>query len=83
MQIQLGLMDYVMEISGTTGEFDNMPNIILSLKIVTFKGTYGPYGNDSKGTRFSYSVQGSDRITGFFGRSGWHLDAIGLYVRQC
>lgn len=75
-------MDYVMEISGTHGEYSNMPNIILSLKVVTFKRTYGPYGRDN-GTPFRFSVEGNARITGFFGRSGWHLDAIGAYVRQC
>ncbi|CAD6335373.1 unnamed protein product [Miscanthus lutarioriparius] len=82
--IQLGLTDYVKEISGTTGAYTDHPNIVRSLKVVTFKRTYGPYGaTDGAGSPFSFPVQGSARITGFFGRSGDYLDSIGVYIREC
>ncbi|XP_066372145.1 horcolin-like [Miscanthus floridulus] len=83
--IQLGLTDYVKEISGTIGAYTrDHPNIVRSLKVVTFKRTYGPYGaTDGAGRPFSFPVQGSARITGFFGRSGDYLDSIGVYIREC
>ncbi|CAL4899373.1 unnamed protein product [Urochloa decumbens] len=84
--IQLGLMDYVKEISGTAGDFHGQ-HVIRTLKIVTLKRTYGPYGDPGDGARdraaFHYSVNGSDRITGFFGRSADYMNAIGLYIRLC
>uniref|UniRef100_A0A0E0KNP1 Jacalin-type lectin domain-containing protein n=1 Tax=Oryza punctata TaxID=4537 RepID=A0A0E0KNP1_ORYPU len=82
-EIHLGLMDYVMEISGTTGAYNNMPNVLRSLKITTSRRTYGPYGDHMAGNPFSFSVDGSDRITGFFLRTGYFTDAIGVYVRHC
>ncbi|EAY93469.1 hypothetical protein OsI_15270 [Oryza sativa Indica Group] len=83
-EIHLGLMDFVMEISGTTGMWvSGMRNVLRSLKITTLKRTYGPYGNPEAGIPFSFSVDGSDRITGFFVRAGFITDAIGVYVRHC
>lgn len=77
-------MDFVMEISGTTGMWvSGMSNVLRSLKITTLKRTYGPYGNPKDGIPFSFSVDGSDRITGFFVRAGFITDAIGVYVRHC
>ncbi|KAF0890630.1 hypothetical protein E2562_003826 [Oryza meyeriana var. granulata] len=80
-RIQLGLMDYVMEISGETDAL-----FVLSLKITTMKGTYGLYGIDQHAYKggwktFSFSVQGNQRITGFFVRTydSLYTCAIGVY----
>ncbi|TVU00010.1 hypothetical protein EJB05_54588, partial [Eragrostis curvula] len=93
LDIHLGLMDYVKEISGTTAiyfsgmatRYVSITSVVRTLKIVTFRRTYGPYGTtDKSATPFCYPVLGSDRITGFYGRSGSYLDSIGIYVRrQC
>ena len=53
------------------------------LKIVTQKNNgsrkvYGPYGNNSAK---EYTLKG--RVIAFFGRSGWYLDAIGMYYIPC
>ncbi|KAL6634410.1 hypothetical protein ACP70R_027081 [Stipagrostis hirtigluma subsp. patula] len=67
------------EISGTTGPAFNIDNLVKSLKFVTDKRTYGPYGDDD-GIPFRVAVMNDGRIDAFFGRSGDCLDAIGLYV---
>ena len=67
------------EISGTTGPAYNIDNLVKSLKFVTNKRAYGPYGRD-EGTPFRVKVMNNGHVAGFFGRSGDCLDAIGLYV---
>lgn len=52
--------------------------VIRSLTLETNKKTYGPFGVED-GSKFSYPTVGS-KVVGFHGRSGWYLDAIGLYV---
>ncbi|KAJ1263855.1 hypothetical protein BS78_09G219000 [Paspalum vaginatum] len=39
---------------------------------------YGPFGME-EGTPFTFPVDGG-AVVGFWGRSGWQLDAVGLYV---
>ena len=58
-------------------------DIVGKLKIVTQKDNgsrkeYGPYGHRS--TK-EYTLEG--RVIAFFGRSGWYLDAIGMYYIPC
>ncbi|KAL4194510.1 hypothetical protein AMTRI_Chr05g59680 [Amborella trichopoda] len=48
--------------------------VIRSLKFITSKRTYGPYGVE-EGTPFSFLMDGG-LIVGFKGRNGWYLDAI-------
>lgn len=80
MQIDLCRFDESLtEISGTTGPAYNIDNLVKSLKFVTNKRTYGPYGRD-EGTPFRVKVMNNGHVAGFFGRSGDCLDAIGLYV---
>ncbi|CAM0885504.1 unnamed protein product [Alopecurus aequalis] len=81
--ITLGDLEYVREIRGYTSTYSDAPQeIVRSLQIITSLRTYpanGVYGTNS-GTPFSIPVV-SGRIEGFFGCSGWYLDAIGVYVR--
>jgi hypothetical protein len=80
MQIDLCRFDESLtEISGTTGPAYNIDNLVKSLKFVTNKRAYGPYGRD-EGTPFRVKVMNNGHVAGFFGRSGDCLDAIGLYV---
>jgi len=37
------------------------------------------FGDDADGVPFSYPMEGGV-VVGFAGRSGWHLDALGLHV---
>uniref|UniRef100_J3N8Q8 Jacalin-type lectin domain-containing protein n=1 Tax=Oryza brachyantha TaxID=4533 RepID=J3N8Q8_ORYBR len=77
--IQLEPSEILVEVSGTFGRFIGFQNIITSLTFVTNTRSYGPYGQ-RKGTPFDIPVQGSGCIVGFFGRAGWCVDAIGIYV---
>ncbi|KAL8459068.1 hypothetical protein ACS0TY_036514 [Phlomoides rotata] len=54
------------------------PIAIRSLTFHTNRTTYGPFGVEH-GTYFTCpNLNG--KIVGFLGKSGWHLDAIGVYV---
>jgi hypothetical protein len=70
----------VVQVLGTHGPGADAVDLILSLKFITNKTTYGPYGklNHSGGTSFASSTEG--RVVGFFGRSGNHLDQLGTIV---
>ena len=52
--------------------------VIRSLEFRTNQRAYGPFGV-AEGTPFTFPVDGGV-IVGFCGRSGWQLDAVGLYV---
>ncbi|TVU20432.1 hypothetical protein EJB05_36640, partial [Eragrostis curvula] len=52
--------------------------VIRSLAFRTNLRAYGPFGA-AEGTPFTFPVDGGV-IVGFCGRSGWQLDAVGLYV---
>ncbi|KAL2892756.1 Jacalin-related lectin 3 [Bienertia sinuspersici] len=52
---------------------------VRSLTFISNEKTHGPFGVEL-GTFFSYPKPGH-RIVGFFGRSGWFLDAIGAYLK--
>uniref|UniRef100_I1R0K4 Jacalin-type lectin domain-containing protein n=2 Tax=Oryza glaberrima TaxID=4538 RepID=I1R0K4_ORYGL len=78
--IQLGPSEFLVEVSGTFGRYHHALNIITSLTFVTNAQSYGPYGQ-REGTPFHISVQSSGCIVGFFGRAGWYVDAIGIYVK--
>ncbi|BAH95518.1 Os12g0144100, partial [Oryza sativa Japonica Group] len=72
--IQLGLSEYVMEVSGTYGAY-NSNVVVMSLRVATNLRAYGPFGR-AEGTSFT----ASGRVVGFFGRSGELLDSIGVYT---
>ncbi|KAK1431516.1 hypothetical protein QVD17_07976 [Tagetes erecta] len=64
-------------ISGTVGSYYGH-KLVSSLCIVTTKGKYGPFGYQ---TRISFSKSWEvGFFGGFFGRSGWELDAIGCVL---
>lgn len=77
-KITLDPTNYVTEISGTMGKFEN-DDIVTSLKIVTLKGNPRTYGSPN-GTPFRIPVLDGGKIAGFFARAGAFVDAIGLYV---
>ncbi|KAK1647299.1 hypothetical protein QYE76_015860 [Lolium multiflorum] len=70
-------------VDGTFGRCRSVPEVVVtSLTFRTDKGrTYGPYGEE-KGTPFSIPAA-NGCIVGFWGRSGWLLDAIGVYIMPC
>ncbi|KAL6890152.1 hypothetical protein ACP4OV_008915 [Aristida adscensionis] len=78
--ICLGASEYIIEVSGTVGPFFLIQDAITSLKFVTNRRSYGPFGVPL-GTPFCSQVKKNHSIVGFFGRSGAYLHAIGVYVR--
>lgn len=59
--------------------YDGGPLCIRSLTFVSNLKKYGPYGVE-QGTYFS-SPMNEHNIIGFYGRSGWYLDAIGAHLK--
>ncbi|KAI3684828.1 hypothetical protein L6452_34054 [Arctium lappa] len=70
--------EYLTSISGTFDDF-----WVKSLCFGTNQNQYGPYGNDSGGTRTPFSYEGEGvMIVGFHGRlTSSYLEAIGIYVK--
>ncbi|KAL6653483.1 hypothetical protein ACP70R_009061 [Stipagrostis hirtigluma subsp. patula] len=84
--IELDPNEYVTAVEGTIGHFANVIEVVItSLTFRTNTGrTYGPYGGESSsgtGTSFSVPAANGACIVGFWGRSGWLLDAIGVYIK--
>ena len=79
-QIKLGYPDeYLTTVSGHYAPIAQGGSpVIRSLAFRTNQRAYGPFGA-AEGTPFSFPVEGGV-IVGFCGRSGWQLDAVGLYV---
>lgn len=69
------------EVSGTVGDYEG-ETIVTSIKLVTNVKTYGPFGLNMAidPSPFIVPVPGGSTITGFYARSGKHLNAIGVYV---
>lgn len=78
-QITLGEGEYVQEIYGTHGYCQPAENVITSLNIVTNMTRYS-YGR-AKGNTFSLKAENGSQIVGFHARTGWFVDAIGVYIR--
>ena len=79
-QIKLGYPDeYLTTVSGHYAPIAQGGSpVIRSLAFRTNQRAYGPFGA-AEGTPFTFPVEGGV-IVGFCGRSGWQLDAVGLYV---
>lgn len=60
-------------------EWKNGFEALTSVTMYTNKQKYGPYGREI-GTHFS-SMHGGGEVVGFFGRSGTHLNAIGVHMK--
>ncbi|KAK1699162.1 hypothetical protein QYE76_015859 [Lolium multiflorum] len=75
--------EHLTAVEGTFGRCRSVPEVVItSLTFRTDKGrTYGPYG-EGTGTPFSIPAA-NGCIVGFWGRSGWLLDAIGVYIMPC
>ncbi|XP_066334703.1 salt stress-induced protein-like [Miscanthus floridulus] len=84
-QIDLRSGEHITAVEGTTGHFANVPGVVTtSLTFRTSAGrTYGPYGSVAAGSHY-FSVPAADGacIVGFWGRSGWLVDAIGVYMKS-
>ncbi|AQK57101.1 hypothetical protein ZEAMMB73_Zm00001d052382 [Zea mays] len=83
-EIDLRSGEHVTAVEGTTGHFADVPGVVVtSLTFRTSAGrTYGPYGSVGAGShRFSVPAADGARIVGFWGRSGWLLDAVGVYMK--
>ncbi|TVU27216.1 hypothetical protein EJB05_29812, partial [Eragrostis curvula] len=87
--INLSAGEHVTAVEGTTGRFGNVPGeVITSLTFRSNIGrTYGRFGDKDQSsaglTRFSIPVADGGCIAGFWGRSGWLLDAVGVYISPC
>ncbi|KAK1698115.1 hypothetical protein QYE76_014812 [Lolium multiflorum] len=57
------------------------PRALRSITFISNRGKYGPFG-DEVGTHFSSPATAEGKIVGFHGRSGQHLDAIGVHMQH-
>ncbi|KAK6115810.1 hypothetical protein DH2020_008079 [Rehmannia glutinosa] len=71
--------EFVTGISVTHGRWGNFPDLVTSVKFHTNRSQYGPFGKGS-GDPFTFNAEGGV-VTGFHGRAGRYLDAIGVYIK--
>ncbi|XP_071680607.1 jacalin-related lectin 3 [Lolium perenne] len=57
------------------------PRALRSITFITNRGKYGPFG-DEVGTHFTSPATAEGKVVGFHGRSGQHLDAIGVHMQH-
>ncbi|KAF2286142.1 hypothetical protein GH714_010901 [Hevea brasiliensis] len=69
--------EFLISVSGTYGKEYGL-EIVQSLTFQSNRKTYGPFGLN-KGNHFSLASAG-DKVTGFHGRCGYYLDAIGVHI---
>ena len=64
-----------------TVSHDGGTNPVICVKSLTFRTnrkTYGPYGNSTaRDTQFKSDT---GRILGFYGKSGWAIDSLGVFM---
>ncbi|KAL5203031.1 hypothetical protein ABZP36_013983 [Zizania latifolia] len=56
------------------------PRVLRSITFISNRGKYGPFGEEV-GAYFS-SAKTEGKVVGFHGRSGQHLDAIGVHMQH-
>ncbi|EEE64302.1 hypothetical protein OsJ_19139 [Oryza sativa Japonica Group] len=56
------------------------PRVLRSITFISNRGKYGPFGEEF-GAYFS-SAKTEGKVVGFHGRSGQHLDAIGVHMQH-
>ncbi|KAL6841507.1 hypothetical protein ACP4OV_028650 [Aristida adscensionis] len=56
------------------------PRVLRSLTFISNQGKYGPFGDEAGGFFSSATTEG--KVVGFHGRSGQHLDAIGVHMQH-
>ncbi|KAL5557961.1 hypothetical protein UlMin_034172 [Ulmus minor] len=72
--------EHLISISGYYGTISGSgPVVVRSLMFESNNKRYGPFGFQ-KGTHFSFQLTGG-KIVGFHGRSGLHLDSLGVYLK--
>ncbi|CAN6203776.1 unnamed protein product [Urochloa humidicola] len=79
--IELGPTEFVQQVSGTLGKYNNTFTVLSSLTIVTNLRTLGPYGKETSESPFSLPEKGAS-VVGFFARTGVAVDALGVIVRE-
>ncbi|CAL4896488.1 unnamed protein product [Urochloa decumbens] len=81
--IRFAATEFVTKLSGTlyirSASAGGKP-VLSSLEIVTNTNRYGPYGTVHQDYLFSFPLPWGLIITGFFGRAGSIVDAIGVYI---
>lgn len=78
--INFGPSELLTKVSGTFGPFMDSPaDVITSLTFFTNTRSYGPFGHGG-GTPFDTPILSKVSIVGFFARTEWYVDAIGIYV---
>jgi hypothetical protein len=78
--IDLQSGEYVTQIIGQCGAYMDSIRILTNLNRV-FPGGSGIYGGSGGSTEYFYNLEPGQEISGFFGRSGDWIDAIGVYSR--
>ncbi|KAM7461366.1 hypothetical protein LguiA_029487 [Lonicera macranthoides] len=74
-------LDYPHEfLVSVSGYVDNFWSLMVfhSLTLESNKRKYGPFGIE-RGKYYKFPSTSGNKIVGFFGRSGYHLDSIGVY----
>ncbi|GLT96551.1 hypothetical protein SLE2022_141640 [Rubroshorea leprosula] len=71
--------EYLKSISGAYGDYNGLL-VIRSPSFTTNLTTYGPFGTTTGGQLFSIPMAES-AVVGFHGRSGYYLDALGIFVQ--
>ncbi|KAF5740802.1 hypothetical protein HS088_TW11G00881 [Tripterygium wilfordii] len=72
--------EFLTSIHGYYGRLNEWgPLFVRSITFESNRKTYGPFGAE-QGTYFSFPMTGG-KIVGFHGKSGWYLDAIGVYLK--
>ncbi|MGT4996900.1 jacalin family lectin, partial [Escherichia coli] len=77
-KFDLGVDEYLTAMSGTVDAYQGH-TVVTQLTLSTNKGkAHGPYGKGG-GTPFTLPIV-KGKITNFFGRGGYYVDAIGTYL---
>ncbi|KAM7461370.1 hypothetical protein LguiA_029491 [Lonicera macranthoides] len=69
--------EFLVSVSGYVNEFYSQV-VFHSITLESNKRTYGPFGREG-GKYYKFPSTTGNKIIGFFGRSGYHLDSIGVY----
>ncbi|KAG0529226.1 hypothetical protein BDA96_05G079900 [Sorghum bicolor] len=78
--VKLDAEEFIEEVSGTIGKHDGLDAVVTSLKFVTNRRTFGPYGKPS-GNPFTLPEKQDGSVVGFVARTGKYVDAIGVIMR--
>ncbi|KAM7461372.1 hypothetical protein LguiA_029493 [Lonicera macranthoides] len=71
--------EFLVSVSGYVDYFYSVM-VFHSLTLESNKSTYGPFGKEV-GECFKFPSTSGNKIVGFFGRSAYHLDSIGVYFQ--